>query len=127
MTTQGVVLIDLMGLALIVLLVNLVRTQKLYVGYAVIWLVAVAGMMLTISFAPLLRFVTRAMGALFPVSALSLLAFVFIFATLIFFSVKLSALSARQAELIQVLALKDVLAQEGEGGPGRHPAPGDES
>ena len=127
MTTQGVVLIDLMGLALIVLLVNLVRTQRLYVGYAVIWLVAVAGMMLTISFAPLLRFVTRAMGALFPVSALSLLAFVFIFATLIFFSVKLSALSARQAELIQVLALKDVLTQEGESGAGRRPAPGDES
>jgi hypothetical protein len=109
MTTQGVVLIDLMGLALVVLLINLVRTQKLYVGYAVIWLVAVAGMMLTISFAPLLRFVTRAVGALFPVSALSLLAFVFIFGTLIFFSVKLSVLSARQTELIQLIALKGLL------------------
>jgi len=115
MTTQGVVLIDLMGLALVVLLINLVRTQKLYVGYAAIWLVAVAGMMLTISFAPLLRFVTRAMGALFPVSALSLLAFVFIFGTLIFFSVKLSVLSARQTELIQLMALKGLLENETDG------------
>jgi hypothetical protein len=113
MTPQGVVVINFLGLVLIVLIINLVRTHKLYVGYALIWLLPTAGLMLTISFPPLLTFVTKAVGAIFPVSALSLLAFVFIFLMLIFISVQLSALSARQVELIQALALNELLAQEG--------------
>jgi hypothetical protein len=56
--------------------------------------------------------VTKAVGAIFPVSALSLLAFVFIFLVLIFFSIQLSTLSARQAELTQTLALHELLPHE---------------
>jgi len=108
MSTQGIILIDLASAALVLLIVNLVRTQRLYVGYAVMWLAAILGMMLTISVPPLLALITHAVGALFPASALSLLAFVFIFSILIFMSVKLSTLSARQTELIQLLAIREL-------------------
>jgi hypothetical protein len=112
MSTQGIVLIDIVGLGLILLLVNLVRTHKLHVGFGVVWLLAVLGLMITISFLPLLTLVTHAMGAIYPASALSLLAFVFIFLMLIFFSVQISLISARQVELAQSLALRELLDRE---------------
>lgn len=111
-STQGIILIDIVGLGLIVLIVNLVRTHKLYAGYGVIWLLAVLGLMITISFQPLLTFVTKVVGAIYPASALTLLAFVFIFMMLIFISVQISLLSARQVELAQSQALRDLLDRE---------------
>jgi hypothetical protein len=112
MTTQGIVFIDILGLGLIILIINLVRTHKLHVGYALIWLISVIGLMLIISIPPLLVLVTKAVGAVFPVSALSLLAFVFTFIILIIFSVKLSTISAKQSELIQNLAILELLHEE---------------
>jgi hypothetical protein len=112
MSTQGIVLIDIVGLGLIILIVNLVRTHKLHVGFGVTWLLAVLGLMLTISFLPLLTFITQAVGATYPASALSLLAFIFILVMLILFSVQLSLLSARQVEMAQSQALRELLDRE---------------
>ena len=112
MSIQGIILIDLMGLGLIFLILNLVRTKKLHVAYAVIWFLAVTGLMIMISVPPFLVLLPKVVGAIFPASALSLLAFVFIFLILIFFSVQLSAISARQVELAQALALNELLTQE---------------
>ena len=112
MSTQGILVIDLLGIVFLLLIVNLVRTQRLAVGYAVVWALASCGVLLLVSVRPLLSLLTRAVGALFPASALSLLAFAFIFGVLILFSVKLSSLSARQTELIQALALKELLSEE---------------
>jgi hypothetical protein len=113
MSAQGIVLIDIMGLGLIFLILNLVRTKKLHIAYAAIWFLAVLALMVIISLPPLLSLLPRVVGAIFPASALSLLAFVFIFLVLIFFSVQLSILSQRQVELIQALALKELSAEEG--------------
>jgi hypothetical protein len=112
MSLQGIILIDILGFGLIVLIVNLVRTHRLYVGFALIWLSAIVLLMVIISFSPLLMLVTKAVGALFPVSALTLLAFVFIFLVLIFITVQLSMLSTRQVELMQSIALKDLLERK---------------
>ena len=112
MSTQGIVLIDIMGLGLILLTLNLVRTHRLYVGYAVMWALAVSGLMILVSVPSLLGLVTVLVGAIFPASAVSLLAFVFIFIVLIFFSVELSILSSRQVELAQSLALNELLRKE---------------
>ena len=109
---QGIIFIDAVGFGLVILILHLVRTQKLYVGYAVLWFLSLAMLMLTVSIPPLLTFVTKAVGAILSASALSLLAFMFIFLVLIFISVKLSILSARQIELIQFLALKDLGTEE---------------
>jgi hypothetical protein len=51
-------------------------------------------------------------GAVYPASALSLLAFVLIFMILIFMSVKISILHTRQVELIQHLAMNALQAQD---------------
>ena len=112
MTTQGIVLIDVIGLGLLLLILNLIRTKKLHVGFAVIWFLAVTGLMIIISVPSLLALLPRIVGATFPASALSLVAFIFIFLVLIFFSVQLSLISARQVELAQAFALKELLAQE---------------
>jgi hypothetical protein len=59
-----------------------------------------------------LTLVTQAVGAVYPASALSLLAFVFVLIMLIFFSVQLSLLAARQVEIAQSLALRELLDRE---------------
>jgi hypothetical protein len=113
MTTQGVVLIDILCIALLVFVLNLVRTKKLNAGYGLLWSVSIAVLMITISFPRLLGYVTKAVGAVFPVSALSLIAFAFIFLLLIFFSMRLSALSNQLSQLIQTLAINELLEKEG--------------
>ena len=108
MSIQGIIIIDLLGVAFFLLLLHLVRTKKLYITYAVIWSIADLGMMLIVTIQPVLYLLPELVGAVYPASALSLLGFVFIFLVLIFMSVKLSILSARQIELIRLLALKEV-------------------
>jgi hypothetical protein len=112
MSIQGIILIDVLGLGFILLILNLIRTRKLHVGYAVVWFLAVTGMMLLVSVPPILELLPRAVGAIFPASALSLLAFVFIFLMLIFFSVQLSVISSRQVALIQALAVHGLLDED---------------
>jgi hypothetical protein len=109
---QGIVFIDIVGLSLIVFILHLVRTHKLYVGYALLWFLSLFSLMITVSIPPLLHIVTKAVGAIFPASALSLLAFMFIFLVLVFISVQISALSTSQIELIQYLALKEMPEDE---------------
>jgi hypothetical protein len=113
MSLQGILLLDLFGIALIVLIINMVRTRKLHPAFAVIWLLALVGMIVIISIQPLLFFVTQVIvGAIFPASALTLLAFVLVFGMLIFFSMQLSIISARQVEMAQKIALYELQAQE---------------
>jgi hypothetical protein len=112
MSLQGIILIDILGIALIVLIINLIRTKKLHVGYAAIWFLAVIILMALVSIPPLLDMIPKLVGAKYPASALSLLAFVFIFLMLIFFSVQLSIMSTRQVELIQALAIQELLLSE---------------
>ena len=113
MSLQGILLLDLLGLVGIGLVVNLVRTRKLHAGFAVLWLLALASMIAIVSIPALLLFVTEVVvGAIFPASALTLLAFVLVFGMLLFFSMQLSVISARQIELAQSLALKELMSQE---------------
>jgi hypothetical protein len=114
MSIQGIALIDIVGLGLLILILNLIRTKKLHVGFAVIWFLAITGLMIIISVPSLLSLLPKVVGATFPASALSLVAFVFIFRVLIFFSVQLSVISARQVELAQAFALKELQTQEGQ-------------
>jgi hypothetical protein len=119
MSIQGIVLIDIVGIIFIILILNLIRTKKLHIGYAVIWFLAIIGLMIIISVPPFLSLLPKVVGAIFPASALSLVAFVFIFLMLIFFSVQLSVISARQVELAQAFALKGLLVQDGQAETGR--------
>ena len=112
MSIQGILVLDVIGLVLMFLTLNLVRTRRLHVIYGVLWVVAVIMMMTIISFPPLMAFVTVAVGATFPASAMTLLAFVLVFSMLIFFSVQLSTITARQIELAQAIALREHATEE---------------
>jgi hypothetical protein len=116
MTTQGILLLDLIGLVLGIAIINLVRARRLHVAYAVVWLVAIVLMMVIITIPPLLAFITAAVGAIYPASAMTLLAFVLVFSMLILFSVQLSTIAARQIEIAQALALDQLLAREAQPG-----------
>jgi hypothetical protein len=116
MSTQGILLLDLIGVVLALLIINLVRTRRLHVAYAVIWLVAIVLMMVIISVPPLLQFITVAVGAIYPASAMTLLAFVLVFSMLIVFSVQLSTMATRQIEMAQAFALAELHTREGESG-----------
>ncbi|MCL4871397.1 MAG: DUF2304 family protein [Anaerolineae bacterium] len=115
MSLQGILLIDFLGLLFCVLILNLVRTHKLQGVYGVIWLGATFSFMLLISIPWLLALVTRLVGATYPASAMSLLAFAFLFAMFIFFSVQLSALSTRQAQIAQAIAVANLLVEDDKG------------
>jgi hypothetical protein len=105
MNLQGVLVMDLLGVAFILWIVNLVRLKRLHTGYAILWLSACVAVIVLVSVPPLLQLVTRTVGALFPASALSLIAFAFVFAVLILFSMQLSSMRDRQTRLAQSFAL----------------------
>ena len=106
MTTQGILVLNAIGLILLVWMLNLIRRDRLYVGYGVA-LVALTVAAIAVSSIPtLLNGVRRAVGAVFPASALTLLALVFIMLTLVYLLTQLTILSNRMAALVQELAIQ---------------------
>lgn len=105
MSPQGVFFTDLLLAVFGVAVIWLLLRGKLYVGYAVIWLLVllVAGVLVTIE--PLQMFFTRLVGAVFPASALTLGALAFIILLLIYFTVQLTILGDRVTQLAQQIAL----------------------
>jgi hypothetical protein len=116
MSLQGIVVIDVVALLFIVFVFALLRVGRIYAGYAAMWIGSATAVAILVSTPPLLSTVTSAVGAIFPVSALTLLAFVVIFLVLVLFSVKLTELHERQTTLIQSLALA-ALEREERGAP----------
>jgi hypothetical protein len=112
MSIHGILLLDLVGLVFMLAVVRLVRSRGLSVAYGALWIGALVLMILVVSIRPLLGGVTRAVGATYPASALTLLAFLLAFGILIFFSVQLSKISARQIELAQEFALRELRSRE---------------
>ena len=126
MSIQGRIFIDIVGLFLMLAILNLIRTKKLHVAYAVVWFSALTGVMAIVSIPGLLSLLPKIVGAIFPASAISLIAFIFIFIVLIFFSVQLSILSSRQTELIQALAIRDLQLENARAGTEKKDPPGEE-
>jgi hypothetical protein len=106
MTLHGVIIIDLLALLFLLVVVYLMRSGWLYASYAALWIGTAVAVAVLVSVPPLLNRVTWALGAVFPVSALTLLAFVLILLVLVLFSVKLTELHERQTTLIQALGLR---------------------
>src|SRR5215469_9251156 len=106
MTVHGTIVLLIIGLALQLWILNLVRRDRLYAGYGVFLSMAIAGVMLLVAVPPLLAGVTRLVGAIFPASALTLLALGFIFITLIYVLTQVTIVSNRLAFAIQELAVQ---------------------
>lgn len=103
---RAVLVLNLMGLFFLLWILNLVRHSRLYVGYGVIFIAAILGTMVTLSVPQLLLTVTHLVGAIFPASALTLLALCFIVLMLLYVLSQLTLVSNRLAILIQELAIE---------------------
>ena len=111
MTTQGVIVLNVIGVLLLVWLFNLIRQARLYVGYGIIFIIAIVATMITVSVPSILMFVTRLVGAFFPASAMTMLAIGFIVFALVYILTQLTIISNRVSNLVQELAI-----QQAEGG-----------
>jgi hypothetical protein len=107
MTTQGVLVVLLIVIGYLLWIVNLVRRQKLHAAYAVVWIFWLILGGIIIALPGLLDFLTKAIGAIFPVSALTLLAFGALFAMQIYLLSQLSILSRRISLIAQHIAIED--------------------
>jgi uncharacterized protein DUF2304 len=116
MTWAGVVLIDVIGVALLVSLLNSVRRGRLYVGYGVIFVAAVTGTLVTVSVPGLLRLAERLVSRFFPSSPLAVVGLAFHTLLLIYVLGQLTIISNRVARLVQELAIRNVRASDTRGG-----------
>jgi hypothetical protein len=105
-TVHGTVVLFLIGILLILWTLNLVRRDRLYVGYGVALCVTIGGVLLILTIPSLLVGITRLVGAIFPASALTLLALCFIVVTLVYVLTQITVVSNRLTSAIQEIALQ---------------------
>ena len=103
---RAVLVLNVIGLFFLLWVLNLVRHGRLYVGYGVIFIAAILGTMVTLSIPQLLLGMTHLVGAIFPASALTLMALAFIVLMLLYVLSQLTLVSNRLAVLIQELAIE---------------------
>jgi hypothetical protein len=113
MTTHGILVLCLMGIALLLWILDLVRSGRLYVGYAAIFVVAIAATILTLLFPPVLATVSSVVGANLPASALTLLALGFIVVMLVYVFTQITVISNRLTAVVQELAIRGALEARG--------------
>jgi Uncharacterized conserved protein (DUF2304) len=106
MTTHGTIVLLLIGVMLILWTLNLVRRDRLYAGYGVALCIAIVGTLLILAVPSLLFGITKLVGAIFPASALTLLALCFIVITLIYVLAQITVVSNRLATAVQQTALQ---------------------
>ena len=111
MTIQGIIVLNLIGLVLLLWILNLVRRDRLYVGYGVMFVLIILSAILVLTVPTLLTFITHLVGAVFPTSALTLIALCFIVFMLAYILTQVTLISNRVAVLIQQLAIQQAKEQ----------------
>jgi hypothetical protein len=106
MTAVGIVTGTAIGLALLLWVVHLIRQDRLYAGYGVIFVVGTLAAMIVLVVPPLLRLATAASVALLPVASLSVVALVILTFLNVYVFVQISVLSNRVMRLTQELAIR---------------------
>ena len=114
-------LIVLVGLLLMAWVFNLVRQGRLYVGYGVLVVLAIAGGTTGLVLAPLRHRVDYAFGALFSTVVIAAFLSTMAIVALIYVLTQLTIISNRVAELTQQLAILE--ARRGEQPPGAGKTP----
>ncbi len=113
MTAAGIVAGTVVGLALLLWVVTLVRQDRLYAGYGVIFVFGTLAAMAVLLVPPLLRLATEASVALLPAPSLGLGALVIFTFLIVYVFVQISILSNRVMTLTQELAIRS--PQQGHG------------
>jgi len=112
MTAAGIVTGIFIGCALLVWVIDLVRRDRLYAGYGVIFVLGTILAMTVLIVPPLLRAATAASTALLPVPSLSLVALVILTFLMVYVFVQISILSNRVMRLTQELAIRSPEPQD---------------
>lgn len=116
MTLQGVLVVDAIAIILTMWVLNLVRTGRLYIGYAVMFIGVSTMIIVAISVPPVLAMVTAAVGAVFPVSALTMIALALMAYLFVYVFAQLTMLSNRLASVVQELAIREAQRPAGQSG-----------
>ena len=112
MTVQGIVVLDLIGVAALCWVLDLVRKGRLYVGYGVIFVIAALSSMAIVSIPFLTNEITRLSGAKYPTSALTMLALGFAAVIIVYTLTQVSIVSDRLTRLTQELAIREALSRK---------------
>jgi hypothetical protein len=96
------------ALAMSALVFHQLLRHRLYVGYAVAWLMVIFGLVCLAAIPPLSRAAARMAEAFFPSAALTVVSLGFVTLVLIYFSVQLSMLSERVTKIAQALAISNL-------------------
>jgi len=106
------VFVILVGLAILLGIIDLVRRRKLREEYSFIWLMTGFIFVLIAIENDILALISEAVGITLPVNALFLLAIMFIMMLCLYFSLRISALTTQVKNLAQKLALLQTKGEE---------------
>jgi hypothetical protein len=107
MTLAGVLIGVVVGVALLLWVANLVRNDRLYVGYGVIFILGTLAAMLILIVPALRVAVTRASVALLPEASLSVVPLALLTFLMVYVFAQITILSNRVARLTQELAIRN--------------------
>ncbi|UCD58539.1 MAG: DUF2304 domain-containing protein [Candidatus Hydrogenedentota bacterium] len=108
MNGYGILLICLGAIAMGTLVFHQLLNNRLYVGYAVGWLILILGVLCIAAIPPFTRAIARLAETFFPSFSLTIISMGFVILVLIYFSVQLSILSERVAKIAQTLAISNL-------------------
>lgn len=114
MTQIGVFLVLGIGVALLGWVVGVIRSNRLYVGYGVIFVFGTLAAMVVIAVPPLRRVATAVSAVLMPDPSLSGIAIIILTFLLVYAFIQISVLANRVIKLTQELALRDLQQRRSE-------------
>jgi hypothetical protein len=106
MSIRGQLFIVMVSLVLIAYVLDALRRKRINEEYCLWWIGIMAATDILVLNQAFLMIITRLIGALVPISTLTLFALICIGAILIYFSMKISVLTNQVKELIQAVALQ---------------------
>jgi hypothetical protein len=105
-TSAGVLVLDLLSLALVLWVLNLVRLGRLYVGYGALFVAVLLFTASAVTVPPIHRLLAEGLAFFFPVSGPAVLGFAFVVWLLVYILTQMTILSNRLSSLVQELALR---------------------
>ena len=100
------------GIAMLLMIIELVRRRKLREEYSWLWLLTASTILVLTLWLDLLKRITFLVGAVIPSSTIFMLAFLFLIFISLHFSVVISKLTDRNKELAQRHALLELEVHE---------------
>ena len=104
-TLRTKVLVSFIGLMFIGYIIYLLYKRKLTENFALGWIFVTVAAVSSVLFHSVLKYLAEFSGIRFGALAISLYGFVFIFAMLIIFSIKLSTLTSQNKKMAQLIGL----------------------